>query len=50
VSTMGQPDITAPHPDWVAEQLATFGPDDLRHAARVFRSIVAEVNDDNGGA
>jgi hypothetical protein len=32
-----------PDPAWVAEQVAKFSPDELRHAARVLTSLVADI-------
>jgi hypothetical protein len=33
---------TGPDPDWVAQQISKFSPDDLRRAARVLVSITAD--------
>jgi excisionase family DNA binding protein len=40
---------TAVDPDWVAHQVAKFTPDDLRRAARVLKSIVADLDAATGG-
>jgi hypothetical protein len=34
---------TGPDPDWVAQQVSKFSPDDLRRAARVLVSIAADA-------